>query len=87
MLIAVCDAQPGYSYWLVRGTSLDVDDPQLRTKLCSPSEESFTAFKAHREWIKQKRKSKAEKKSAKEVTVQINHGTKQRNVVGKYYEK
>ena len=87
MMVAICDAQPGYSYWFLRGTSLAADDPLFKTKMCSPSEESFSAFKAHREWIKEKRRSKAEKKSEKGGTVQINHGTKQRNVVGTYNEK
>lgn len=65
MLIIVCKHQPNYTYWLMHGAhkhklSENENHPWLKSEC--PSEEIFNKFKADREWIKQKRKSKMKAK-------------------------
>lgn len=65
MLIVVCHANPAATYWLMRGIPqpLKYGDPGFSLAgWASPSEETFNAFKAHRKWINEKRKSKAKTK-------------------------
>lgn len=58
MLIVICDALPQYVFWLMQGTRNFKGMENGLLKLDAPSQESFDEFKAHRKWIKQKRKKK-----------------------------
>lgn len=67
MVLVVCEALPDYTYWLTHGG-------KQKPKSISdkyPDQEFTNKFIADREWIKEKRRSKAEKKSAKEGDVKI----------------
>jgi len=61
MLIVLCKYCPNYTYWLMHGDAYKFDEnkkyPQIKQEY--PSEEILTKFRADREWIKQKRKSKS----------------------------
>lgn len=62
MLLVVCKHQPQFTYWLMLGREWKIrdQDPLHGLNLCLdyPTEDVLNRFRAHREWIKQKRKSK-----------------------------
>lgn len=59
MLMVVCKYQPQYTYWLMLGKEWKIADPTIpHLALDYPAGDILSQFKVHRDWIKQKRKSK-----------------------------
>lgn len=63
MILLALSLRPTYTNWLMHGTAIIHEDCPIPYIQSAPSEELFKTFIEHREWIKQRRKSKNEAKA------------------------
>ena len=73
MIIAICNLQPEYTYWLMRGTQQkwvkEGGEPGMPVELEGPSIERFNKYRTDREWIKERRRiNKSAKKALQTIS-------------------